>query len=678
MSQDDSIKSISGVGDALAAKYIKSGIASVEDLINFLPRRYEDFSEIQKISSIKPGPVSVKAKITTVKGRYARRGLHITEALASDKSGSVRLVWFNQPYREAQIKKNSEYYISGKFELNYRRLSIMNPACELVSEFPVNAARIVPIYRESQGLKSNQIRRNLAKIIADIENYPELLPKWILDEHNLVSAGSARAEIHFPKTIKNLSEAKRRLAFEELFELSLAGLLNKHQLGNDKTVSIPFNEQLVKKFVKSLPYKLTDSQRAAAWQIFQDIEKTKPMNRLLQGDVGSGKTVVATMAAIMAVNNDMQVALMAPTEMLAYQHAKNISELLSPIKLDDVVGLLTGSMTKAQKSSAYKKIENGQMKLIIGTHSLIQEQIKINNLGLVIVDEQHRFGVEQRKELIAKASRPVHVLNMTATPIPRTLALTLYGELEFSTMREKPKNRKAVITRVIQRKAMQQVYRDIDREIESGKQVFVVTPLISESEKIDSKNAEKTYEELSKGPFAHRRVGLLHGKQNPKTKEKVMQDFVDKKLDMLISTTVIEVGVDVPNATVMVIEDADRFGLAQIHQLRGRVGRSEDQGYCYLVISGENPPSRRMRALETSSDGFALAELDLDIRGPGAIYGTLQHGVLDLRIAKITDRELIVEVRGSAEKFIALGENLIKYPELNTKVQKLRAITLLN
>jgi ATP-dependent DNA helicase RecG len=380
----------------------------------------------------------------------------------------------------------------------------------------------------------------------------------------------------------------------------------------------------------------------------------------------------------MAIKQDFQVAFMAPTELLARQHAETIHNLLLPLGMADSLILLIGGLMPTQKRAAHKMTKEGHAKFLIGTSALIQEKVDMHRLGLVIIDEQHRFGVEQRKKLLAKAGHMPHVLTMTATPIPRSLALTLYGELDISVIDVKPKGRQPIITKTVSPNSRQRLFEKIDSELDSGRQAFVVCPIIAESTMRTSRSAEKVYEELSKGLLKHRHIGLLHGRMKSDQKDLVMRQFIDRKLDVLVCTTVIEVGVNVPNATVMVIEDAERFGLAQVHQLRGRVGRSEYQGYCYLILGDSKEPSRRLRALESSSDGFRLAELDLELRGPGAIYGTQQHGALDLRVAKLSDTKLISEARTTAQEFIDRGEDLLKYKELNVRVTSLRAVTNLN
>jgi ATP-dependent DNA helicase RecG len=677
MTLNSPLVELKGVGETQAKKFAVLGIHTAGDLVNYYPRRYEDYSTVTPVSKLKPGPVTVKAVIKQAKGRYVRRGMHITEAVASDESGSVRLVWFNQPYRAAALKSGQAYFISGQYELSRQRFAIMNPGAEAASDFPLSTARILSVYRETKGLTSRQIRLAMRQVLPLVEKIPETLPDWVIKDHKLLGRAEALAALHFPETTDQLEAARKRLGFEEVFQLSLASLLNKHENQSENALSIPFQEKLARDFVGHLPFKLTDGQRRTIWQIYLDMQKNQPMNRLVEGDVGSGKTVVATMAAVMAVAQGWQVAFMAPTELLARQHGETIHALMKPLGYENSVGLLVGSLAAAPKAKAREAIASGQAKFIIGTHALIQEQVDMHKLALIIIDEQHRFGVEQRKTLMAKAGHMPHVLNMTATPIPRSLALTLYGELDISVLAEKPAGRQHIETEIISPNSTAQLYAKVDKQLEQGRQMFVVCPLITESEILNFNSAEKTYERLRKKEFKHRRIGLLHGKLKPADKQTDMQQFVDRKLDILVSTTVIEVGVDVPNATIMMVESAERFGLAQLHQLRGRVGRGEHPGHCYLMLDDSKPPSKRLRALTSSSDGFKLAELDLELRGPGAIYGTLQHGQLDLRIAKLSDTRLIASARSAAQKLLDKG-SLLKYKELMKHVSRLRAVTNLN
>lgn len=672
------VDEINGIGPELVKRFSNSGVKTIADLINFFPRRYEDYSNITTIEHIRPGLVTIQAQIKQAKGHYVRRGLHITEAVASDSSGSVRLIWFNQPYRAATLRKNTDYFISGDFELSYQRLSIINPSIELVSTFPLNTARIVPIYKETKGLRSFQIRRCIGRVIKLIEKLPETLPPWLTKEEQLISRPYAYKMMHFPVSSSELSLAQRRLGFEEVFELSLAHLLNKLEVRSESSLSILFDVKTARDFVKHLPFKLTDDQRAVVWRIYQDIGQQYPMNRLVEGDVGSGKTVVAVMGALMVLQQGYQVAFMAPTELLALQHAETIYQMLRPLHQENLLTVLVGSMSADKKAKARQAIATGRAQFIIGTQSLIQEKIAMQKLALVVIDEQHRFGVEQRKKLMAKAGHMPHVLSLTATPIPRTLALTLYGELDVSLLKNKPSGRKPVITKIISPNSLVQLYKRVDKEIDKGRQMFVVCPIITDSAVNDADSVEKIYELFSKKEFKHRRVGLLHGKLRPAEKNKIMEAYVKRELDILVTTTVIEVGLDIPNASIMLIESADRFGLAQIHQLRGRVGRGEQQGYCYLIMSSSELPPKRIQILENSNDGFELADLDLMLRGPGALYGILQHGALDLRVAKLDDLNLIRSARDAAQSFVDKHENLLQYKELTNKVTALRSVTNLN
>lgn len=676
------LSEVKGVGAATVKLLAKLGLQTINDVLLHYPRRYDDYSEVTPIAKIKPGPVTIRATIKQVRGRYARRGMHVTEAAASDASSSVRIIWFNQPYRAGSLKAGEEYFISGEFVFRNQRLSIINPSVELVSSFPINTARIIPIYPETKGLTSATIRKIIRNIRSMTARLPETLPTWLVAEEKLMARSESLEQLHFPTSSDHLTEAKRRLGFEEVFELTLAALLNKYALATEHAMSIGFDEHLAKDFVAELPFKLTNDQRKVVWQIYQDMQREQPMNRLVEGDVGSGKTVVAAMAALMAMAHDFQVAFMAPTELLARQHAETIFGLLQPLGMQDKVGLLVGGMTPAQKKAAHGAITEGKVRFIIGTHALIQDTVITKELGLVIIDEQHRFGVEQRKKLQKKAGHAVHVLSLTATPIPRSLALTLYGELDISVLAEKPKNRLPIETTLVPQSSREQLYEKIRQTVAASRQVFWVCPRINEEEasSVGPKmvSAEALYKTLSTRVFKDLQVGLLHGNMKSVEKETVMQQFVRHELDILVATTVIEVGVDVPNATIMVIESPERFGLAQLHQLRGRVGRGAEQSQCYLQLSDGNAPSRRLRAITNSGDGFKLAELDLELRGPGAVYGTVQHGELDLRMAKLTDTKLIAAARSRAQEFIDRGEKLVKYKELHARVQQNRAITNLN
>lgn len=672
------LTTLKGIGPELAKKFAHLGVRNVDELAANYPRRYEDYSQVSLIKDLQPGEVSLQATIGQVTGRYVRRGMHVTEAVATDASGSVRLVWFNQPYRANSIKSGQAYYISGNFGLSRQRFSITSPSIELVSDFPVNTARIIPVYRETKGLTSRQMRAALTQALPHIRSLPETLPAWLVKAEELLPKAAAVEAMHFPATAEQLRAAQRRLGFEEVFELMLASLLTKKEIRAEMAPVVPFDETVAQDFVRHLPFSLTDAQRKVVWQIYRDMEQGQPMNRLVEGDVGSGKTLVAAMAALMVLHHGHQVAFMAPTELLARQHAEGLYKLLEPVGMGHYVGLLIGGLKPAQKARAHEGIARGEIRLIVGTQAVIQEKVDVHNLELIVIDEQHRFGVEQRKTLMAKAGHMPHVLSLTATPIPRSLALTLYGELDISILDAKPAGRQPIVTRICSPNSRTQLYSDIRQELQQGRQMFVVCPLITDSDTLEVSSAEKIYEQFSKKDFKDYRVGLLHGKMKADDKAAVMQRFVAHELDILVSTTVIEVGVDVPNASIMLIEGAERFGLAQAHQLRGRVGRGAHQGYCYLMMSDSSAPSKRLRALEQSGDGFKLAELDLELRGPGAIYGQAQHGELDLRIAKLSDSKLIAAARQGAEKFISSGEDLLQYKQLAQRIFRLMAVTNLN
>lgn len=679
MKLSDRVSTVKGVGPQLEKTLRLLGITTVGDLLDYYPRKYDDYSNVVQIRSVKPGPVTLKVVIKQINGRYVRGGLHITEAIVSDATGSLRIVWFNQPYRAASVRPDAEYYLSGKLELKRGKLVITNPSTELVSNVPINAARIIPIYPERKRLTSRKLRTIISTALeATYQQITETLPDEVLVSNHLMNRREAVYNKHFPHSQEALMRANERLGFEELFELVLASQYSRREINQQKAVPIAFNLNLAKQFVKSLPFTLTHGQRKAAWQIFKDIEKKVPMNRLLEGDVGSGKTVVAAMATAMAIHNDYQVAFMAPTEILARQHAESMQRVLGSLGYGDKVSLLVGGMKKSQKDKAREDIRRGMIKCIVGTHSLIQENIDMHSLGLVIVDEQHRFGVKQRQQLLKKAGHIPHMLSMTATPIPRSLALTVFGEVDVSILDEKPKNRQEIATKIVDMTDRLKVYKSIDSELDAGRQMFVVCPLIEESDKTTGRSAEKVFQELKHGHFSKRRIGLMHGKMKPEDKQTVMDKFISGALDILVSTAVIEVGVDVPNASVMMIESPERFGLAQLHQLRGRVGRGAHQSQCYLMRSESGLISERLRAIESINDGFELAELDLRLRGAGALYGTSQHGILDLRVADFTDIKLIARARSAAMNFLENSDNLIQYSHIKKRILELQHVVHLN
>lgn len=666
---------IKGVGEKTVALFAGAGILTVRDLLDYFPRAYEDFSGCRAISEVQPGKVIVRAKVENAKLRRVRRGLTIVEASLVDETGAVRAVWFNQPYRMTQFKEGREYYLAGEFELSYGRYALMNPATELASDVGVGADKVVAVYRAAGRLKSRDIGRVVEKVRGLCGGIEESLPEEVRGD--LMRKGEAIYQMHFAESQEELARARERLGFEEMFGLILAGRLNKIENQKLRAVRVEFEQERVKEFVGKLPYKLTGAQRRAAWEIIQDMERTTPMNRLLQGDVGSGKTVVAGLAAYQVYLAGGQTAVMAPTEILAGQHAETLSEMLGGFGVK--VGLLTGK-TKNRKV-LLEKIAAGEVDVVVGTHALISEGVRYRKLVLAVVDEQHRFGVKQRQKLVEKVESSTngapHFLAMTATPIPRSLQLTLFGELDISVLDELPKGRKKIETKLISPNSLDEMWRKVREELERGRQIYYVCSQIEEGEEDEKRAVKREFERLKK-MFAGRSVGLLHGRMKTEEKEGVMEEFLAGKIDVLVATTVVEVGVNVPNATVMIVRDADRFGLSQLHQLRGRVGRSEHQSYCYLVNSTSAKPTRRLREIEKSTDGFYLAEKDLEIRGPGEVYGTSQHGELDLKIASIGDVKLLRRANKAVDGFLKSGTNLVDYRELAEAVRKYQRLTTLN
>ena len=674
------LEQIKGVGPKTAQALAAAGLKTISDALDFSPRAYDDYSTAVNIADLQPGKVTVEARCESVSTRIVRRGLRITTAVLADKSGKVKAVWFNQPYRETQLKSDAEFIFSGQFGMQYNRYQINNPSVELAKEVAKttieNASGIQPVYKSIKNIRPKTVQ-DLMKNIRPIMNFlPETLPENIIRRQKLVSRSEAVKFLHTPKTHEEISRGRERLAFEELFEMILAAQFNKQEQTRLTGWKIPFNKSVVKNFVDQLPFPLTNAQRRAAWQILQDLESDHPMNRLLQGDVGSGKTVVAGLVAAEVAKAGFQTAIMAPTEILAQQHAKTLDELLSPFGVS--VALLTGHVKGAARSQLLDNLASGNIDVVVGTHALIQEKVAYHKLGFAVIDEQHRFGVKQRQALLEKSDFMPHLLSMTATPIPRSLALTLYGELDISILDELPSGRQPIQTKIWSPASAPKLYESIENELAKGRQAYVICPLIDDNPDNDKKSVEAEYNKLSKTIFSHRRVGLLHGKLPAEEKAEVMQKFADGELDMLVSTTVVEVGVNVPNATVMLIENADNFGLSQLHQLRGRVGRGKHQSFCHLMMSGHDKPSQRLREIEKSQDGFYLAEVDLKLRGPGEIYGKMQHGDLNLKIASLADTALIARAQVEAERFVKEGQDLLQYNHLAHAVSRYQRLTVLN
>lgn len=676
------VDKINRVGKTIAGRLRRINISSVEDLLWHLPFRYDDFSNLTKIKDLDIDQITtVKAKIELLSNRRARRRrLTITEALVSDDTGSMKIIWFNQPYITKMFQIGDDILLAGKVSGDLLGRQMNNPSYEKVKSVTTHTARLVPIYSTTEKLTQKQLRFIIRSCLPTLAKLSDWLPDEIKQEYELIDLNEAIEQIHFPENKTALSQAQKRLQFNQLFLLQLHQQLIKQSLQNHQAPQIEFKEKEIKKFVNNLPFTLTPDQKRSAWEIIKNLANSTPMNRLLDGDVGSGKTVVATMAAYNVTLNNYQVALMAPTTILAQQHLQTINKLLPKTKLSyclltlkDAILYQKGKSKEIKKRELINKISHGKVDLVIGTHALIQKDVAFKNLGLVIIDEQHRFGVEQRKTLKDKSGDPhtmPHFLSMTATPIPRTLALALYGDLDISLIKQLPPGRQKIITRIVSNENRIKAYEFINKQITAGHQVFVICPLIDPSDKLGVKSVTEEYEHLDNEIFPHLKIGLLHGQLKSEEKNKVMESFKNNKFNILVATSVVEVGVDVPNATVMMIEGADRFGLAQLHQFRGRVGRSKYQSYCFLFTDSNSPRTlERLKTLVHNFDGFALAEADLRFRGAGDMYGRMQSGFTSQFIIKaLTNLELLKQVQSAAKNIIKADNKLTHYPKLKKKI----------
>lgn len=665
-----------GVGIVVSRGLAKLGLLTVMDLLYYFPFRWEDYSMVSTIAALRPGNITIEATVESVRlKRTARRGLSVVEAILSDSTGTTKAVWFNQPYLVQTLKVGSTYFFAGEFSFKSNNLAIQSPtfAATLVEG---RGGKIVPIYHENSSINSRLLSRLVDQVVALCAELPDVLPADILAKHALLPSSQAIKELHKPTDSSILEVARRTLGFEEMFIMIATGLAARAELKLEVTSAIPFDETFIKNFVTQLPFSLTDAQRKVAWQILGDMSKPSPMNRLVQGDVGSGKTVVALLAAAVAVKAGFQVVLLVPTAILATQHAKTAEKLLKTTGIS-VVGL-TSATSKKERDTILATIASGESQVVIGTHSLLHESVVFANLNLVIIDEQHRFGVEQRQKIKQKAHHMPHLLTMTATPIPRTLALVLYSDLDLSLIDELPPNRIPIETKLFMEIERANAYAQIDDQISAGRQVYVVCPQIDESDTTGARSVTREFERLNRTVFAHRRLALLHGKLSSQEKDQIMSDFLARKFDILVSTTVIEVGVDVPNASVIMIEDADRFGLATLHQLRGRVGRSNHKSYCYLFTSSPVEAAiARLGSLERTQDGLRLAQIDLQNRGAGELYGTMQHGARSLRIADLTDLALVAEVQTAARSFMSKAD-MVQYPNISRAISAIKKDTTLN
>jgi ATP-dependent DNA helicase RecG len=662
----------------------KLKLFTIEDLLFYFPFRYDDFSKIVPVDAKFAGQVvTVEGKIVKAKlTRIFRRRMTISEIIIQDENNiPLKAVWFNQPYILDSLKEGTLTRLSGKLTAGKKFLEMSNPSWEKAARDATNTGRLVPVYSETRGLTSKWLRWQIKPLLEAAKKLGDPLPPEARKRLNLYDIYTAIREAHFPENWEKLIRAQKRFAFQEMFLVQLKSLQVKKEWEANNATNIKFDEDLIKKFVSILPFKLTDAQRKAAFEILKDLEKKRPMNRLLNGDVGSGKTVVAAIAAFQAMTAGYQTAIMAPTEVLAKQHFESFHKLLK--NFNKKTALLTNSYKKigpedTSRTELLKKISTGKINLVIGTHALIQKDVKFKNLAFIVIDEQHRFGVAQRALLqqetmnIKDGIKSIpHLLTMTATPIPRTLAIAFSGSLDISILDEMPKYRKKIITQIIPPAFRRKIYDFVRVEVKSGRQIFVIFPLIEESKVLTEIKAATIEHKRLSGIFPEFKIGLLHGRLKSAEKEKVMQDFKDKKLDILVSTSVVEVGIDIPNATVMIIEDADRFGLSQLHQFRGRVGRVEHQSYCFLFTgSSSETAASRLKALAESNDGFEIAQKDLELRGPGQFFGTIQSGLPDIAMENLTNVKLIKFSQMEARDLLAKDPELKKHPATRDALQK--------
>ena len=667
------VTTLHGVSTAYSARLERLGIQTVRDLIYHFPHRYDDYSQLKPINRLEYGDeTTIIGTIWETSSRKTRSGSAIVTSIIADASGTIEAVWFNQPYLTRQLRAGRRIVLSGKVDEYLGRLRLQSPEWEPLEKELIHTGRVVPVYPLTRGITSRWMRRLMKRVIDHwAPQLADYLPEPILERESLMGLSTAIRQIHYPDSNRERDEARRRLSFDEFLFIQLGMLHHRVKWQSQQSTPLDTDESLLSAFLDSLPFALTDAQKRSLDMILEDVSQPVPMSRLLQGDVGSGKTVVAAAAMLMAVAAGKQAALMAPTEILAEQHYRTITELLEnaeglglgrPVSVE----LLTGSLGRVDRRKVYTALASGEAGIVVGTHALIQRHVTFDDLALVVVDEQHRFGVLQRGALRSKGSAP-HMLVMSATPIPRSLALTVYGDLEISVIDELPPGRQAIETRWLLPRERERAYGFLRSQVEKGHQAFILYPLIEESDKVEARAAVDEYERLQKEVFPDMTLGLLHGRMKAKEKDSVMQRFHAGEIDILISTSVVEVGIDVTNATVMLIEGADRFGLAQLHQFRGRVGRGAHRSYCLLLsdsASPDDPNTRatweRLKAIEETQDGFVLAEKDLELRGPGDFFGVRQSGLPALRLASLSNVRILERARGEALKIFEEDPSLTK------------------